>query len=274
MQHVLFEYLNLNTFENMKKLLVLFVAMLMGVNSASAEWWEDIDRGVFNHVGLNASIGTEGVGVGVAAPITDYMELGVGVNFLPKFKVKGDADIEFNLPATYNELFPTKDHVTITGDFSRTIMDVKLSVYPFGDRSSFFVAGGLSFGGEKIAKISGHSDLVESVLKVDPELKDLFTAELDKYDVKFDENGTISGDIRVKKLRPYVGLGFGRLVPQHRVSCRFEMGCQFMGKMKIYQSDKEVKIDDLNDADDDLSKVINRLKVYPVLKFTITGRIF
>ena len=175
MQHVLFEYLNLNTFENMKKLLVLFVAMLMGVNSASAEWWEDIDRGVFNHVGLNASIGTEGVGVGVAAPITDYMELGVGVNFLPKFKVKGDADIEFNLPATYNELFPTKDHVTITGDFSRTIMDVKLSVYPFGDRSSFFVAGGLSFGGEKIAKISGHSDLVESVLKVDPELKDLFT---------------------------------------------------------------------------------------------------
>ena len=44
--------------------------------------------------------------------------------------------------------------------------------------------------------------------------------------------------------------------------------------MKIYQSDKEVKIDDLNDADDDLSKVINRLKVYPVLKFTITGRIF
>lgn len=258
----------------MKKLLVVCVAMLMGVNSASAEWWEDIDRGVFNHVGLNASIGTEGIGVGVAAPITDYLELGFGVNFLPSIKVKGDVNVEFDLPTPYDKLFPTSDRVRITGDFARTCMDVKLNVYPFGDRSSFFVAGGLSFGGEKIAKISGHSDFVESTIQEYPQLKDCFTAELDKYDVKFDDNGNISGDIRVNKLRPYVGLGFGRLVPQHRVSCRFEMGCQFMGKMKIYQSDKEVMIDDLNDADDDLSKVINRLKVYPVLKFTITGRIF
>ena len=100
----------------MKKLLVVCVAMLMGVNSASAEWWEDIDRGVFNHVGLNASIGTEGIGVGVAAPITDYLELGFGVNFLPSIKVKGDVDVEFDLPSPYDKLFPTADHVRITDE--------------------------------------------------------------------------------------------------------------------------------------------------------------
>ena len=150
----------------MKKLLVVCVAMLMGVNSASAEWWEDIDRGVFNHVGMNASIGTEGIGVGVAAPITDYLELGFGVNFMPGLKVKGDVNVDFDVP--YGLIPPgiqTSDKVKITGNFARTTMDVKLNVYPFGDRSSFFVAGGFSFGGEKIAKITGHSDLVENIIK-------------------------------------------------------------------------------------------------------------
>ena len=141
----------------MKKLLVVCFAMLMGVNSASAEWWEDIDRGVFNHVGINASIGTEGIGVGVAAPITDYLELGFGVNFMPGLKVKGDVNVDFDVP--YGLIppgIPTSDKVKITGNFARTTMDFKLNVYPFGDRSSFFVAGGFSFGGEKIAKITGH----------------------------------------------------------------------------------------------------------------------
>ena len=261
----------------MKKLFVVCVAMLMGSASASAqEWWDDFDRGVFNHVGLNASIGTEGIGVGVAAPITDYLELGFGVNFMPGFKVKGDVNVDFK--SQYGLIppeIPTSDKVKITGNFARTTMDVKLNVYPFGDRSSFFVVGGFSFGGEKIAKITGHSDLVETVIKEYPEYKDYFSADLDKYEVKFDDNGSIAGDIRVKKFRPYVGLGFGRLVPKHRVGCRFEMGCQFMGKLKVYQNDTEVKIAELNkDADDDLSKVIDKLTFYPVLKLTITGRIF
>lgn len=259
----------------MKKLLVVCVAMLMGVNSASAEWWEDIDRGVFNHVGMNASIGTEGIGVGVAAPITDYLELGFGVNFMPGLKVKGDVNVDFDVP--YGLIPPgiqTSDKVKITGNFARTTMDVKLNVYPFGDRSSFFVAGGFSFGGEKIAKITGHSDLVENIIKEYPGMKDNFSAELDKYDVKFDDDGSITGDIRVNKFRPYVGLGFGRLVPQHRVSCRFEMGCQFMGKMKVYQNGNKLDISDDNKTDDDLSKVIDKLTFYPVLKLTITGRIF
>jgi hypothetical protein len=64
---------------------------------------------------------------------------------------------------------------------------------------------------------------------------DLYEAGiLDKYNVKFDENGDVNGDVRVKKFRPYAGLGFGRLIPKKRVGFRFELGCQFMGKMKVY----------------------------------------
>lgn len=258
----------------MKKQLIACIVMLMGVTTASAQL-DFYERGIFNHVGLNASIGTEGIGVGIAAPITDYMELGVGVNFMPSVKINGNVNVNFSIPTEYtNYGIPTNDKVKITGNLARTTMDVKLSVYPFGDHSSFFVAGGFSFGGEKIAKIDGHSDLVESTLKKYPELKPYFSAELDKYDIKFDDDGNVNGDIRVKKFRPYLGLGFGRMVPQKRISCRFEMGWQFMGNLKVYQDNKEVNINNLNNADDDLSKIIDKLTVYPVLKLTLTGRIF
>lgn len=257
----------------MKKHLIACMVMLMGVTTASAQSY--YERGILNHVGLNAGVGTEGISVGIAAPITDYLELGFGVNFMPGIEVKGDVNVDFDIPAQYTTFgIPTNDKVKITGDFARTTMDVKLNVYPFGGNSKFFIAGGFSFGGEKMAKISGHSDLVESTLNTYPELRPYFSAELDKYDIKFDDNGNINGDIRVKNFRPYVGLGFGRLVPKNRIGCRFELGCQFAGKLKVYQNNTELKINELNDADDDLSKVIDKLNVYPVLKFTLTGRIF
>ncbi|WP_028912480.1 hypothetical protein [Prevotella sp. MA2016] len=261
----------------MKKQLIACFALLMGIATASAQ--EYYERGVFNHVGVNVSASTEGIGVGVAAPITDYLELSAGVNFLPGIKVKGDVNVDFNIPAGYD--IPTEDKVKITGNFKRTTFDVKLNVYPFGDKSSFFLAGGMSIGGKKMAELTGHSDVVSAAFTkygsdpvIGPQLKDMFIAELDKYDIKFDEKGDVNGDIRVKNFRPYVGLGVGRLVPKHRVGFRFEAGCQFMGKLKVYQDNKEVKINELNDSDDDLSKIIDKWTVYPVLKLTITGRIF
>jgi hypothetical protein len=46
-----------------------------------------------------------------------------------------------------------------------------------------------------------------------------------------------------------------------------------MGKMKVYQNDTEVNINEMSKGEDDLSKIIDKLTVYPVLKFTLTGRI-
>jgi hypothetical protein len=258
----------------MKKVFVLCIAVLMGCTSVYAQ--ETIDRGIFNHLGLNVSASTEGIGVGVAAPITDYLEFGVDVNFMPSFKIKGDVNVDFNVPQLPVPL-PTYDKVKLTGDLSRTTFDAKLSIYPFGNRASFFIVGGLSFGGQKLGVITGHSDAVQKAVTDYPEYKDLIlssiSAELDKYSVQFDERGDIRGDIRVKKVRPYVGLGVGRLVPKRRVGFRFEAGCQFMGKMEVYQNDKLVNILQYTNSNDDLSKFIDKWSIYPVLKLTITGRI-
>jgi hypothetical protein len=78
----------------------------------------------------------------------------------------------------------------------------------------------------------------------------------------------------VNAFRPYLGLGYGRLVPRGRVGFRAELGLQFMGHIKVYQNDSKLDIDQfVNKGDDSLSKWVNKLAVYPVLKFMLTTRI-
>lgn len=261
----------------MKKLMMMAVLLLAGVGSVMAQ--SDYKRGIFNHVGLNVGAGTEGISVGVAAPVTNFLEVEAGVNIMPSFKLSGDLDVDVKpIPGVST---PTDATIHVDGDFSRTTFNVKANLYPFGGGSKFFIAAGLSIGGEKIAEVTGSCDDLREFSQNLPtqELKDQLrqaaTANLGGYNLELDENYNVQGDIRCKNVRPYLGLGFGRLVPKNRIGCRFELGCQFMGKLKVYQNGNEIDINKaLEDAgEDDLSKFVKDLKVYPVLKFSLTGRI-
>ncbi len=270
----------------MKKLMMMAVILLAGVGSVMAQ--SDYKRGIFNHVGLNVGAGTEGISVGVAAPVTNFLEVEAGVNIMPSFKLSGDLDVDINtddLPPVPvpNVQYPSSATIHAEGSFDRTTFNVKANLYPFGGGSKFFIAAGLSIGGEKIAEVSGSCDELRnfsnSNLKNNPDLEKQFrkalSANLGGYNLELDENYNLQGDIRCKNVRPYLGLGFGRLVPKNRIGCRFELGCQFMGKLKVYQNGNEIDINKaLEDAgEDDLSKFVKDLKVYPVLKLSFTGRI-
>lgn len=245
---------------------------------------KEYKRGFLNHVGINVGAGTEGISVGLAAPVTSFFELEAGVNVMPSFKLSGDLDVDVNtssLPQVPNVQYPPEATIHAEGSFDRTTFNVKANLYPFGGGTKFFIAAGLSIGGEKIAEVSGSCDELRDFSQKLPtqELKDQFrqavSANLAGYNLQFDENYNVQGDIRCKKVRPYLGLGFGRLVPKNRLGMRLELGCQFMDKLKVYQNDTEIDINKaLEDAgDDDLSKFVKDLKIYPVVKFSFTGRI-
>ena len=74
-----------------KRLFFLAAALWLSLGSAFAQ--SDI-YGVFNRIGLNAGVSTEGITVGIATPITPYLELGFDANFMPGFKVNGDVNID------------------------------------------------------------------------------------------------------------------------------------------------------------------------------------
>ena len=245
---------------------------------------KEYKRGFLNHVGINVGAGTEGISVGLAAPVTGFFELEAGVNVMPSFKLSGDLDVDVNtssLPQVPTVTYPTSATIHAEGSFDRTTFNVKANLYPFGGGTKFFIAAGLSIGGEKIAEVTGSCDELRKFSQSLPtqELKNEFrqavSANLAGYNLQFDENYNVQGDIRCKKVRPYLGLGFGRLVPKNRLGMRLELGCQFMDKLKVYQNDTEIDINKaLEDAgEDDLSKFVKDLKVYPVLKFSLTGRI-
>lgn len=266
----------------MKKLMMVAVILLTSVGSVMAQ--KEYKRGFLNHVGINVGAGTEGISVGLAAPVTSFFELEAGVNVMPSFKLSGDLDVDVNtssLPQVPTVTYPTSATIHAEGSFDRTTFNVKANLYPFGGGTKFFIAAGLSIGGEKIAEVSGSCDELRDFSQKlpTPELKDQFrqavSANLAGYNLQFDENYNVQGDIRCKKVRPYLGLGFGRLVPKNRLGMRLELGCQFMDKLKVYQNDTEIDINKaLEDAgDDDLSKFVKDLKIYPVVKFSFTGRI-
>lgn len=266
----------------MKKLMMVAVILLTSVGSVMAQ--KEYKRGFLNHVGINVGAGTEGISVGLAAPVTGFFELEAGVNVMPSFKLSGDLDVDVNtssLPQVPTVTYPTSATIHAEGSFDRTTFNVKANLYPFGGGTKFFIAAGLSIGGEKIAEVSGSCDELRDFSQKLPtqELKDQFrqavSANLAGYNLQFDENYNVQGDIRCKKVRPYLGLGFGRLVPKNRLGMRLELGCQFMDKLKVYQNDTEIDINKaLEDAgDDDLSKFVKDLKIYPVVKFSFTGRI-
>lgn len=245
---------------------------------------KEYKRGFLNHVGINVGAGTEGISVGLAAPVTSFFEVEAGVNVMPSFKLSGDLDVDVNtssLPQVPGVQYPSSATIHAEGSFDRTTFNVKANLYPFGGGSKFFIAAGLSIGGEKIAEVNGSCDQLREFSQNLPsqELKDQFrqavSANLAGYNLQFDENYNVQGDIRCKKVRPYLGLGFGRLVPKNRLGMRLELGCQFMDKLKVYQNDTEIDINKaLEDAgDDDLSKFVKDLKIYPVVKFSFTGRI-
>lgn len=247
----------------MKKLIVCAL-IACGMAPASAQ-----EYGLFNNIGANLGVGTEGISVGVATPITEYLELSAGVNFMPGIKIKETVNIDATLPF---EGYSLRD-VKIEGNLARTTFDLKLNVYPGGASLPIFIVGGLSFSGKNIGKLEGFSQDVAQVYVDHPEYAGMISTKIDEYELGFDRKGYVNGDIRVKSVRPYVGLGYGRLIPKNRIGFRLELGCQFMGKMKIYQNDKELSESLTGSDNSDLSKIIDKLKVYPVLKLTLTGRI-
>ena len=266
----------------MKKLMMVAVILLTSVGSVMAQ--KEYKRGFLNHVGINVGAGTEGISVGLAAPVTSFFELEAGVNVMPSFKLSGDLDVDVNtssLPQVPTVTYPTSATIHAEGSFDRTTFNVKANLYPFGGGTKFFIAAGLSIGGEKIAEVTGSCDELRKFSQSLPtqELKNEFrqavSANLAGYNLQFDDNYNVQGDIRCKKVRPYLGLGFGRLVPKNRLGMRLELGCQFMDKLKVYQNDTEIDINKaLEDAgDDDLSKFVKDLKIYPVVKFSFIGRI-
>ena len=223
------------------------------------------DYGYFNSLGLGLSVSTVGVGLEVSTPIGNYLALRGGVSFMPKFTVTDEVNADLKgVPQGY----PQSAEVELEGSTKRTTGELLLNLYHFRS-NGFFVAAGASFGGDKFVQITGHSD----------ELQQLIAAggsaglQIGDVSIPVDQNGNVSGGLKVSAVRPYVGLGYGRAVPSKRVNFMLDAGVQLHGTPEVYSDFGQV--DQLMaEVDNDFTDIINKLKVYPVIRFRICGKLF
>lgn len=248
----------------MKKLILSGLAMILSLTSAVAQE----ETGVGNHLGWGVGFGTEGFNASIATDMTQYAELEFGVNWAPGFSRKESGEVFTIDPNTKRR--PKVDDMDIKAKVNRATLDFKGSVYPFATKenlsSDLFVAVGISFASKEIASLEGNSPKSADGPKY---------VRAGKYLLPLNGND-VDASARVNSVRPYVGLGYGRLVPKNNLGFRVELGCQFNGKVKLYKDDNECEL--LSDhgipVDSKTQDVMDFFSIYPVLKVSLRGKFF
>lgn len=261
---------------------LLFVAFALVACNVQAQ--DAADNYIFTHLGAGISVGTDGVGIEVAAPCTPYLGIRAGISFIPKITVNVN-DI------SYDRNVPNHDGKgSVKAKFKKIDGKLLFDAYPFGNNYSFHVTAGIFVGTSELISASFKEDREEPV--DGGIVKKIGQAEwLVEADPK-----THLLDLRLKTntVKPYVGIGFGRMVPKpnKRVGVSCDIGVQFHGKPDLQGyatahtisgdkhqwvslESKDFNFDkSFNDDVDKALKAIHKVKVWPVLNIRITGRIF
>ncbi len=246
----------------MKKIVWVIALALAGAGINRVNAQDDYQAGCFKHFSVGLSASSFGVGVDVATNLGNHFMLRGGIDLMPDYTANTDVEVDVSGLSS-----PTE--VNLEASFKRTQYSLLLNCYPW-KKSSFFIAGGLYMGGKDLVTIDAKSDELKRIVDQYPDAG----LVIDQYKLPISADGSVKGGLSVSGTRPYLGLGFGRLVPQKRVGFMFELGVQFHGTPKVYST--EGNLEELNgyNADDELSKIVENLTVYPVLKLRLCGRIF
>lgn len=306
----------------MRKLFISCMALIVACTTANAQ----TDNNIFNHMAVGVEVGTTGIGFELAAPVTDYVQVRAGVNFIPTVKVKDIAvdisasesdwnnakNMAKDLNDNYKQYLSAEDQkrvegfsqyfnsnlphdVLINGEVGMTNFKFLVDLYPL--KGIFHLTAGVYAGKSQLVEAYTtncqdqfkaltyfNQNLANQTITARTPLGDVahtfgkkLGAEMGDY--LLEPNGDHArGVIKVGGVKPYVGLGFGRAVPQkHRLAFNFDLGAMFWGSPKVFvdQPRGEVQLEETGvDGDGGVIKTISKLSVYPCMTFRLTGRIF
>lgn len=274
-----------------------FGAIILGLFLALAANAQDESIKPFSHLNVGLGIGTNGIGLEVATPVSPIIGLRGGIDFMPSFSV--NKGINYHRPAVLNNVpqqllneryvnIPEKGaKCNVVGKPQLTQGSILCDIYT-SKTSNFHFTVGAVIGNSTVAVAKGsektiaavelyNSDIKNGVVAPEPGYENGITIDMEGYALT-PNKGRIELDLNVNSIRPYVGFGIGRPVPSDRVSCKFDMGVQFWGTPKVMDKygNHEITKDEPGTTSDlkDAIKLINGIPVYPTLKLTIVGKIF
>lgn len=273
----------------MKKLFTVcsLLFMFAFANAQFTQTLKNLD--IFNHLGVGVGVGTTGITVDLGTTITPWVQLRAGVDIMPKLKLNTSLDLE-HMDQQYASSYPvpTLNEIDVQGKLSNTTGHFLFDIFPLTKWSSFHITVGGYFGGRSVIEAYNTNAY--------DELRDIYNfnhrlgqysdpvynnagkigVALGDYFIEPDASGNVNASIKVNSFRPYVGLGFGRMVPHSRINCLFDLGVQFWGHPQVWNDTNNQRLEEskLNDSDGGVIKIISKASVFPVLSIRLVGKIF
>jgi len=295
----------------MKNTIALIGTAILAVTNLNAQISRSMEA--FSHIGVGLEAGLMGAGIEISMPVvTNHMVLKVGYNF-PVCTYPTDIDFsasdinnEINklnqnistanatLGRSYSPVSNLNDKVVVDvdGKIDFTAVKTLVELYP-SKRSKFHFVFGAYIGNESLISLSGIADdatraAYKSAVKLEKEYKangdDKIFGDIDiKNSIKYNidetsyglgEDCVVDATVKVLKVRPYFGLGWGRSIPSRRVGFQFEVGAWYHGKPTIESPNELPVYDSSADGIDGIGETMERVLFWPQMTFRITGRLF
>lgn len=267
----------------MKKLFSLTIAAFGMIGMLSAQ----SDLNIFNHLAVGVNAGTTGIGLDAAMPACHFVQIRAGFDVLPKFQVDSHLNLSSNM---YTNAMGQKkifdfDRANVQGEPHLANGKILIDILPF-IVNKFRLTVGAYFGAGNVMDIYNSKDgALYDIAQAnnDIEKSNRFTLndpqkiiglELGDYLLVPDAQGNVNVHINTKSFRPYIGIGYGRTVPRHRVGCSIDFGFLIWDKPTVECNGIELTSENLASKGGSIIRTFSKIKVYPCLSLRLCGRIF
>ena len=126
-------------------------------------------------------------------------------------------------------------------------------------------------GRDKLFHLTG--GLLYSFNEIELKGKSAKSYRVGGYTITPDDLGDLTMKLFTRKINPYLGLGFGQVVPTNRVSFKFELGTVFHGEPKV-DMDASGMIVRTGEQGDLVASNMSGYKFWPVMSMQLCFRIF
>lgn len=218
--------------------------------NAHEQYWHK--KNFMKHMEVSLTLGTTGVGIDIAAPLCEYVQVRAGYDYMLPLRKTFNIDVlgDGQAPRQYDEQgnriespfdriaeemyqqtgYELENRVSLKGKLTMGNAKFLIDVYPFKYDKSWHITAGLYWGPSQFAKIdnaSGTEDLLQHV-----RTNDRLALSMGKYSREIYQNGksahhkgdaylmkpaddnTVHIEMRSNAFKPYLGFGYGgRLFP-------------------------------------------------------------
>ena len=269
----------------------------------------------FKHLSIGLEAATTGAGIELALPIvSDHLVFTAGYNFGNVKATASSNTLDISdlshkinqyiedanhylslIPGESNRLTPLPRTTNVDGKGAINLGTFKavIEYYP-AKKSNFHINAGVYIGNADVLTLdaschdfwnaySENRSIATEMMSTYPEfasyvgqIPELKTT-INGRTLQIKEPGNINLGLKVAKVRPYLGLGFGRSIPDTHFGFQFDLGVIYTGKWVISSANEVGRSNENSINNDDIQKIIdlaNKICIYPQLSFRLIYRIF